>query len=247
MKYLLAITITMSLFSCTSNEKEGTEGRRNLEQRVAANSDSLDERTKYYLENTKVDFGNPIVLKSSKNVAVPVQLEEIYVEKEMPEYTYFNIAILNEEFKFKKYLFDKSVVIGSIETEEDNVFDGESYYEEDSKRTEMTEYNSLLIFDLWEFKKRKKDYRRIYVYDLNLDSLRQVSIPNTHVLEWKTIPGKKAIYLRYQSDTNKDGTFDDKDDSNIVFVDLNSTSDPSEIFDLMELKKLKIKVAIENK
>lgn len=247
MKYLLTVTIAMSLFSCTSNEQKDSEGRRNLKQRVAGNSDSLDERTKYFLENTKVDFGTPIVLKSSKNIAVPVQLEEIYVEKEMPKYTYFNIAILDEEFKFKKYLFDKSVVIGSIETEEENVFDQDNYYEGDYKKPEMPEYNSLLIFDLWEFEKRKKDYRRIYVYDLNLDSLRQISIPNTHVLEWKTIPGKKAIYLKYQNDTNKDGVFDDKDDSNIVFVDLHDNSAASEIFDLLELKKLKLKVAIKNK
>lgn len=247
MKYLYLFTIALVLFSCNTEVQEDSEERKKLKERVAGNKDSLDERTKYYLENTKVDFGNPIVLKSSKNIAVPVQLEEIYVEKEMPEYTYFNIVILDEHFKFNKYLFDKSVVIGFVKTVEENVFNTDGYYEGDYKKIEQPEYNSLLIFDLWEFKKRKKDYRRIYVYDLNLDSLRQVSLPGTNVLEWHTIPGKKAIYLKYQNDTNKDGVFDEKDDSNIIFVDLNDVSNATETFDLNELKKLKIKVAIDNK
>lgn len=246
MKYLLLLTIFLFLFSCSSQEQNESEGRKKLKERVASNSDSLDERTKYFLENTKVSFSIPIVLESAEHIAVPIKLEEIYVEKEMPQYSYFNIAVLDKEFAFKKYLFEKSVVIRSIVTIEDRVLDEEEYYD-DYESKKSNEFNSLLFFDLWEFKERKEDYRRLFVYDLKNDSLLQLSLPETHVINWSVVKGKNAVYIHYLRDSNNDGKFDEKDDANMIFVSLSGNSPGQQIFNINELKKLKLKVASENK
>ena len=235
------------ILGCQNQSNNRLNDRKGLNEAVLNNPDSsLNESGRYYYENTKIQFGEPISFNSTANIAIPIILEQKYVDKGMPKHSYFNIAIIDKDNQVKKLLFQSSVVIDNILTfERQNDFDDiYNYYEDYQDFSE--DYNSLIFFDLWKFKDRKKDYKRLFVYNLKTDELRQLSPENSNVTGWNIFNNQSRMLIHYQFDSDKNGIFDKKDDENMLFVNPNDSTEYDELFDLEVLKKIKTQVAKEN-
>ena len=232
---------------CNNQNKRNLNKKERLIEAYKNNSDStLSESNKYYIENTKIEFGQPISFKSTKNIAIPIILEQKYVDKGMPYNSYFNIAIIDTSNSVKKMLFEYSVIIDNILTfEKQTDYDGEYYYEDD-ERIFSKEYNSLIFFDLWKYNNRKKDYKRFCVYDLENDKLKQLSPDSCNVTSWNIFDNQSKILIHFQFDSDKNGKFDNNDDENMILVNPRKDINSKELFDLQKLKKIKLQVADEN-
>jgi len=253
MKTILILT-SLLFFLCSCYEKpeeKPDKSRQELEDAVNKNKDSIDRNTKYYIENTRISFGTPICLKSTENMAIPIILDEIYMDKEMNQYSYFNIAVVDSTNYMKKLLFDESVVIEDIKVFEDrkeyvyNEYSEE--YSDGDERQYSGHYNSQVFFYIYKFKNRKTDYRRLFVYNLKTDKLTQLSPEKGNVQSWKAFNNHSKVLIYYKFDGNKDGKYDEKDDENLIMVDPNDFKKTAPLFDLVKLKDIKYKVARENK
>ncbi|MCD4794881.1 MAG: hypothetical protein K8R54_16725 [Bacteroidales bacterium] len=247
MRKLIIVIIVINIFSCNNQENKNLNNREELIEAVNENTDpSLTESSKYYLENTKIEFDDPIAFKSTKNIAILVILEQKYIDKGIPNNSYFNIAIIDTSYTVVKLLFEESVIIDNVFTLEKQLeFDDYYYLEEDQKKYSK-EYNSLIFFDLWHYKNRKKDYKRFFVYDLKNDNLKQLSPDNCNVISYNIFDNESKILIHYNFDSNKNGKFDEKDDENMVLLNPFKDIITKELFDLDRLKKIKLNVATEN-
>lgn len=240
------------IYSCgndagTNSDNKNAESSE-LEQRVENNDDStLSESDKYKWENTKVEFGKPIVLKSTKNIAIPIILEDIYKDKLTTEHRYFNIAIIDEFNALKKMLFDKSVVIHDLFTIENPVHEYDRYYDEGKDQIFSDDYNSLLFMEVAAFTEGKKsDMKRLYVYDLEKDVLNPLTPNHYDVKSWRIYKGISRMIIRIAADTDKNGVYDEKDTENVVMVDPNEPNELLPLFDTEALKEVKYKVLEAN-
>lgn len=247
MKKIIIGLLIVSLFSCKYEQNKQLNDKKALIDAVGDNKDSsLSKQSKYYLENTKIEFDDPIAFKSTRNIAVPVILEQKYVDKLMPNNSYFNIAIIDTSNTVVKLLFEESVIIDNVFTLEEKFEFTGTYYEEEDKKKYSEDYNSLIFFDLWYYKNRNRDYKRFCVYDLKNDVLNQLSPDNCNVISYNIFENEPKIFIHYNFDSNKNGKFDKTDDENMVLVNpLIGLQSPG-LFDLEKLKKIKLNVAVEN-
>ncbi len=247
MKIILLGLIICIFYGCKDKKDQNLKNREGLNEAYKNNSDStLSESSKYYYENTKIEFGQPIAFKSTNNIAIPIILEQKYVDKGMPKHSYFNIAIVNTSNVVTKLLFEHSVIIDNVLTFERQTDFDDVYYYDDDQRTFSKEYNSLIFFELWKYENRKKDNKRLFVYDLENDKLNQLSPEHCNVTNWNIFDNQSKILIHYQFDSNNNGVFDERDDENMVMVNLKDTIKSKELFDLEKLKKIKLKVAKKN-
>lgn len=242
------VLVFLSLLACQNQSDNRLNDKHGLDKAVLVNPDSsLTESGKFYYENTKIQFGKPISFESTENIAIPIILEQKYVDKGMPKHSYFNIAVIDTSNQVQKLLFKETVVIDNIQTFENQNNYNEIYdYDEDYRRDFSDDYNALIFFDLWKYKERKRGYKRFYVYNLEKDELRQLSLENTNVTDWHLFNNQSKILIKYQFDSDNNGFFDKKDDENMILVNPNDPIQYDELFDLEVLKKIKIQVAKEN-
>jgi hypothetical protein len=256
MKYLLFSAFLCILISCnnhpdSNNQTSNTDYEEDeLEIAVANNSDTtLNEADKYKWENTKIEFGTPIVLRSTENVAIPIILENTYRGKMADEYNYFNIAIIDGSNQFKKFLFDESVVIQTMSTLESEMQEfGEYYYDGDDAEAEVPElYKSLILMRVSKYVDGEiSSAERLFVYNLEEDMLTQLTPDAYDVRSWRVYRDVSKIIIRVAPDTNKNNEFDNNDRENIIIVDPNKPETKHPLFNLDELAKIKLQVLEEN-
>ncbi len=247
---LLFSSLLIALVSCT----EGTtdKDRDELDKLVDQNSDTnLTTGVKYFLENTKVSFDNVIALPSTRKYAVPIILEEIFVDKMEVDYSYYNIAILDSSGGFEKFLFNESVMIEDIRVFEEQVdpmfYDSyESEYADTETKHYPEKYDGLIFFLAKRYEKRKSGFNQLFVYDLIRDSLTVLSPPNYDVFKWGPFIDRSSVFIDMYFDSNKNGKYDEDDDRNILITNPRQPNSLTPIFNLDELKELKLKVANEN-
>lgn len=248
MRFTVLAIVLLFAVSCTNQKKKNLTNREGLNQAFSLNEDtSLTESGKYFFENTKIEFGNPISFNSTQNIAIPIILEQKYVDKGIPRRSYFNIAIVDTSNTIKKMLFEESVIIDNLLTlEKQTDFQNLYNYDDEEFRVYSERYNSLIFFDLWMYKNRKRDYNRFFVYNLEKDELHQLSPDNCNVTGWNIFDNQSKIMIQYQFDSDQNGKFEKTDDENMIIIDPNSPQKSTGLFDLEKLKKIKLQVAKDN-
>lgn len=241
--YLFPLCFLIFL-GCNQGDREG------LDRAVANNTDStLSKETKYYLENTKIEFGSPITFDSIDNILIPIIFDQKYTDKRMPKQSFFNIALIDSTDRVKKLLFEESVVIEGIKTltytSSGKFYEAREYVEKNISNFAYVD-NYLLLLNVWKYKDRKKDYRRLFVYDVKNDRLQQLSPEDGNVTDFHIFDKQSKILITYQFDSDKNDIFNEKDDENMVIVDPKSKPVHQPLFDLDKLKEIKMQVAEEN-
>jgi len=246
---MLCFCIALLLLSC--EQTTSNQNRKELDQLVIQNRDStLTEKENYYLENTKVFFDTPLSFSNTSKVLVPILVGEKYVDKELPNRQYLNVAVIEKDGKMYKLLFDESVLIDNIiHFTKNNVINEEDGYEYDSElrtkniqKLKGTEWENYLFLEVYHYKNRKKDYKKLYAFDVLNEQLYLISPKNSDVQNWGILPNQSKIYIRFLIDSNSDEKFDKKDDENIAFIHPKDTI-AIEIFDVNQLKKMKLNLA----
>jgi len=203
---------------------------------------TIEDSIKIKLENTKVEFDEPICLPSSDNIAIPVLFNRKHVDKGEFYLSFFNIAIIDKNNKLKRMLFDTPVIIENITTFEKRCYEDFDYFNDDENVEYSKDYNSLIFFELFQYSNKKKDYRRLFVYNLENDILTQLSPDKCNLVAWHIMEDKPKIVIRVQLDSDNNNVFDKKDDHNIVVVNPNENKTPNPLFDLESLKLIKLKL-----
>lgn len=249
---MLCFCMALLFFSC--DQTVSNQNRHELDQIVIKNRDTtLTEKENYYLENTKVYFGEPLTFDNTSTIFLPILVGEKYVDKELPYHQYLNIAVIDKEGNIEKLLFEESVLIDKItyfNTNKTINEDGEDEYRSSSKlennqKLKGTEWESYLFLEVYHYNKRKKGYKKLYVYDMINKQLHLISPMNSFVEKWNLLPKQNKICISFKIDSNSDGKFDEKDDENITLIHPKDSSS-LEIFDVNQLKKMKLNLAKSN-
>lgn len=247
MRIATCILLVCFIMSCNYEDKQ------NLNRAIEANPDStLSKDGKYFYENSRIIFGEELSVASSARSIVPVSLDEKYVETsymrgKKENYTSFNIAVIDSSHQFEKYLFDESVVIENISTYKQTLVNHLGSSKKDSLHGgNIAPYTSLLFFNVWKFKNKKRDYKRLYIYDLKKDVLRQLSPDEAAVLYWRYYKNRHQLMIYCLFDSDQNGEIDQEDDQNIVIVDLRKVVKPAFLFTPQDLNQLRLQVAKEN-
>lgn len=262
MKLSIIIFTALVVFTNCNNPITINNERKSLEEAVKKNGDTtLSEDARYYFENLKVEFATPISFSTAENIAIPILLKQSYVDKGVSDYSYYNIAIVDERNQVKKLLFDNSVVIKNMKSFQEKTIrnidseNGRNYddYGEGTNQDEKVEKNwaaehftNLIFFQAAIYKNRKEQNSRLYVYDLKNDVLRPLSPEKANVNSWDYFKGKDEIMIYFQFDDNDDKTYNSKDDENLLLVNPFTGEINEPLFDMLQLKKLKMNVAEEN-
>lgn len=264
MRISFIIFFILLFFANCNNPVTINQQRKELEEAVKKNGDTtLSEDARYYFENLKVEFSTPISFSTAENIAIPILLKESYVDKGVSDYSYYNIAIVDKSNQVKRFLFDNSVIIQKVKIfQEKTIRDGinsregdydDGYYEEETRQNEKIEkqwteehFENLIFFTAAVYQNRSAGNQRLYVYDLKNDILRPLSPENAHVKNWNYFKGKDEIIIYFQYDDNNDKVYNLKDDENLLLVNPFTGEINEPLFDMLQLKKLKIKVAEEN-
>jgi hypothetical protein len=239
-------------FSCDQTVKN--QNRKELDQIVIKNRDTtLTEKENYYLQNTKVYFGEPLTFDNTNKIFMPILVGEKYVDKELPYHQYLNIAVIGEKGINEKLLFSESVLIDKITHFATNKTITEDVNYEYSSKSKLdnyqkikgTEWENYLFLEVYHYIKRKKGYKKLYVYDMINEQLHLISPMNSYVQKWNLLPKQNKISISFKIDSNSDGKFDEKDDENITLIHPKDSLS-LEIFDVNHLKKMKLNLAKSN-
>ena len=157
----------MALLFFNCDQTVSNKNREELDQIVIKNRDTtLTEKENYYLENTKVYFGEPLTFDNTSTIFLPILVGEKYINKELPYHQYLNIAVIDKEGNIEKLFFEESVLIDkityfnnnkTINEEDDNEYRSSSKLENNQK-LKGTEWENYLFLEVYHYNKRKSRY-----------------------------------------------------------------------------------------
>ena len=211
-----------------------------LEKKAAGNEDStLNNLEKKRFENLNISEGKPIAFSSCNAIAIPLELEERYVEKGERIPSYFNSAVLGADASRSSLVFDKPEYIDRICIFEYNIAeDGKQRYYIAEDEGYSTHFNSLIFMELYNYTDFKKGKRKLMVYDLKNDKLTQLSPDSADLQKWYVFNGSSRILMYCNFGTEYDP------DENILFGDFRSGGIPQPALEkqhLLQMKKQMVK------
>jgi hypothetical protein len=258
MRKISVLLLFVAFLGCAKEKQQPSKPidpkRKQLAEAVATNPDSsLDLKEKARLENLRIEIGEAISFPCTKNIAIPLLLEENFIDKELYQ-SFFNIAILRPGEELADLLFDESVFVENIETygaqtEGMSTWSnfqtyGIEHFKEEAENYEWkwpAEFEGLIFFELYRFKGKERDYKRLLCYDLKNDALRQLSPENAHVVNHRFFKGSSQVLITSRLDSDHNGKFENLDDQNISLVDFRRPEVPSSLLlPLDSLRKFKL-------
>ncbi len=242
-KKLLLILLLPIFVRCNNEKKnDSPSGMQKLYDAVKKNTDTtLTVDDKQIIENIKVGFDDPIAFTSTNNTAIPLILNQKFVDKGILENRYYNIIVISPYDTAGIMVFDTSGVIRKIKTFEKRIeINMDNDYYENDERIYSKDFNSLIFIEKQEFGTKGKGNFVLYVYDLKNKQLKQLSPSGFNLVKWFPLDGKSSIIMTCQCDDNIDGKYDGKDDERIFLADVRKGSSSLEKkIDLLKLKKIK--------
>ncbi|WKW46895.1 hypothetical protein P3875_02240 [Myroides sp. JBRI-B21084] len=219
MKHILSsFLIAFFLISCSKNG-----GNSRLESNI--------ESTQNPIENLNIQTKNFIEIDSTGILMFPLEMGEnkredgSYSYKEMPSNGYWNVLFLNSNTNEYNLLTEGKILILDYNYKYGNE-EGMSV----SKKTNHIFYSARTL-DYNKYKLLNEiDPTYLFVSDKFGKNFRQLSPKNYSVNTWKYIQTNNKIILTAYKDSNKNNSFDDKDEISTFEIVLDKNEKLKEVF-----------------
>lgn len=221
-KNLVLSLLFILLFSC--ERERNVDLQKNLKNETST-------------QNIEVLFADPIVIDSTEIVMYPLIFESIesggYSSGRYKNVTYWNLVFYNTKTKQQSLLAgNQKLVIHDIYLE-----DKYNNLEKNKKgnilyRVISKDYDGNGAFD-------DEDPKYLYVSDKEGKEFRQISPPNYHILNWKSVEGTTQLLIQAQKDENGDKKFDEKEKIIPLIVDIQSSAIANPTFEENYIDSLK--------
>ncbi|MBL8026382.1 MAG: hypothetical protein JNL74_08215 [Fibrobacteres bacterium] len=127
-----------------------------------------------------------------------------------------NFAISHDGITPEKLLFNFKINLSSAEFNKEIypkiIFHGSQF---DSNKDGVIDY---------------QDFKNLYIYNLNNNSITPITKENSTVIEWQTSNDSDFLIIKYGSDINNDGEFDSSKEPSLLFKYSLSTGKLSNVF-----------------
>lgn len=231
------IAFLLLILACKGKEQPVTTASQKsaLEKQAENNKDStLNAVEKKRFENLNISEGEPIAFRSCDAIAIPLELEERYVEKGERIPSYFNIAVLRPGTSGASLVFEKPVYIEQIRVFEYSISeDGEELYHSEEDQHYSAHFNSLLFLDVYNYVNFEKGKRKLLVYDLKNDKLTQLSPDSADLQKWYIFNGSSRILMYCDYGTRE------QPDENLTFADFRNFRTPVPALEKQRLLQMK--------
>lgn len=219
------------LASCTQQQPNNTPAIAP----VPNNSVALDTVMVHNpeLAKLKIDFGGLTEIDETGVMILPLVIKneaggmfESSSYKLIPGHNYWNIVFYNSKTSEYYLLGEQKMLIKSI-------MDRSGLEYTDTKNSIDSNF---MLFEIItdDFNKDglldEKDPTYLFATDRTGKNLRQLSPANQQLNSWKYITSTGKIIMRVKADTDKNLLFDEKDQTNLVGIDLSNEKDIKSIF-----------------
>lgn len=241
MKYLFFLSI-LFLTACSS--------RNNLDelnQQVAQNNSDSTQMQKILIENLRITYKEPVEPKNYPITIIPIILEEKYYEKGISNYNYSNILFYNHTTQENNFLLKDSIdIITSMKYFEKpplkkaeineyseqplryGTFGEEAYkhvfYEIKPWKTKK-ELEEITNNQSYSYSKLKRGYEEtgpsvLYISDFKGNQLTPLTPADARLISWRILYNSNIILAEILLDSNKDKIYNQKDNKQLLRIDL---------------------------
>lgn len=221
------LLMSILLISCSKNAESSV-----LEREAESNQNPVD--------NLNIQTKNFLEIDSTGVLMFPLEMgeykreHESFTYKEMPSNGYWNVLFLNSNTNEYNLLTEKKILILDYDHKY-GIVEGMSV----SNQTSHIFY-SARTFDYNKDKLlNESDPVYLFVSDKFGKNFRQLSPNNYSLYSWKYINTNNKVILTAFKDSNKNKSFDDKDEVSTFEIVLNNNEKPREVFQEDIKEKLK--------
>lgn len=231
--FFLLLFITLFV-ACNPNDIVKNKGELKTKNNIV--NDEIDSNE---IESDNLIFDQPIAFASTNNIAIPLILLVKPQEKYDSDTYYMNIAVINDGSSEAKMVFNQSQIIESIRTFEKRIDGSVEEYDDNHATSATKTVNSLLFIEQVNCAECDGAHKKLFVYNLKSNVLKQLSPEDFSVSNWHIIKENAKVVMNCIVDANKDGEYTE-DEEEVVFVCdfLKANSTPIKMgIDVEKLKK----------
>lgn len=221
------LLMSIFLISCSKNAESSV-----LEREAESNQNPVD--------NLNIQTKNFLEIDSTGVLMFPLEMgenkreHESFTYKEMPSNGYWNVLFLNSNTNEYNLLTEKKILI----LDYDHKYGIEEGMSVSNQTTHI--FYSARTFDYNNDKLlNESDPVYLFVSDKFGKNFRQLSPNNYSLYSWKYINTNNKVILTAFKDSNKNKSFDDKDEVSTFEIVLNNNEKPREVFQQDIKEKLK--------